>query len=121
MTGLRAAATRCQSAAKVVEEYVDKGFVRHLLDVGAGGERLLGAGDHHAGDRAVGLELIDGGGQFAHQRAVERIERLRPVEPDQPDFVVGLDNDVLAADFLAAHGRISRPVSPIISGKSFLT
>ena len=59
------------------------GLIGHLLDVGAGGERLLRAGDDHAADIAVGVEGVDGAAQLGDQRAVERIERLRPIEPDQ--------------------------------------
>ena len=32
--------------------------------------------------------------EFAHQRAVERVERLRPIEPDQADPAARLDDDV---------------------------
>ena len=41
ITGLRHAPTRSQSAMKSLEVDVHVGLVRHLLDVGAGGERLL--------------------------------------------------------------------------------
>ena len=37
--------------------------------------------------------------KLAHQRAVERIERLRPVEPDQSDPAACLDDDVFGAHF----------------------
>ena len=35
--------------------------------------------------------------ELAHQRGVERIERLRPVEPDDADPPARFDDDVLAA------------------------
>jgi hypothetical protein len=40
----------------------------HVLDVGAGRERLLAAGDHDRADVLVRLEGVDRRGEFAHQR-----------------------------------------------------
>ena len=74
-----------------------EGLFRHFLDVGAGGESLVGAGDHDAADIGVGLEGVERVRQVGHQRAVERIERLRAVEPDQADLAAGFDNDVLVS------------------------
>ena len=79
-----------------------KDLVRHLLDVGAGGEGFVGAGDDDAADIGVGLEGVDRGGDLGDQRGVERIERLRPVEPDDADLAARLDDDVLVG-----HGRVS--------------
>ena len=84
-------------AGEVAEIDVDVGLARHLLDVGAGGERLLRAGDEDAADVDVGLERVDRGVQFVDQRGVERVERLRPVEADDADPALGLDQDVLVA------------------------
>ncbi len=61
------------------------GLVRHLLDVGAGGERLVGAGEQDAADAGVGIEAVDARPELLEQGGIERIERLRPVEPDHPD------------------------------------
>ena len=36
---------------EVAQIGIGEGLFRHLLDVGAGRERLVGAGDHHAADR----------------------------------------------------------------------
>ena len=55
-TGLRAAAARCQFARKIAEKDLGELLVGHLLDVGAGRERLVRAGDHDAADIGVGLE-----------------------------------------------------------------
>ena len=71
----------------------------HLLDVRAGGERFVRSGNDHAADIGVGLEAVDGVSEFAHQRGVERVERLRPIEPDQSDPAAGFDNDVVRAHF----------------------
>ena len=82
---------------EVALEDVDVGLVRHLLDVGAGRERLLGAGDDHAADLLVGLERVDRGGQFGVELGVERVERLRPVEADDADPALGFDDDGFVA------------------------
>ncbi len=74
-----------------------KALVGHLLDVGAGREGLVVAGDQQAADSGVGLVAVERLGEFGHQRAVERIERLRAVEPDDADPAFGLDDDVLVA------------------------
>jgi hypothetical protein len=83
--------------------------VRHLLDVGPGRERLLGAGYDHAGDVGIALERLHGLRQLRDQRCVERIERLRPVEPDDPDLAAGLDDDVLISHWLlpATHAGLA--------------
>ena len=87
------------SRGEIAEKRVGERLVRHLFDVGAGGERLVRAGDDDAADIAVGLEAVDGASEFAHQRAVERIERGRPVEPNESDPAAGLDDDIFAAHF----------------------
>ncbi len=57
--------------------------VRHLADVGAGGEGTLVSGDHDGADRVVAVELLQGGAQGIHDLAVQRVELLRPVEANQ--------------------------------------
>ena len=94
ITGLRASRDAVPVRREIVEEDVGERLVRHFLDVGARGEGLVRAGDDDAADIAVGLEAIDGVGKFAHQRGVERVERLRPIEPDQADPAAGFDDDV---------------------------
>ena len=56
------------------------GLWLHFLDIGAGGERFLTAGQHHAANRRVGLEGRQGGAQLGHQRAGQSVQRLWPVE-----------------------------------------
>ena len=85
-------------AGEVAHEGVHVGLACHLLDVGAGRERLLGAGDDHAADVVVGLERVDRGGQLlVDQRGVERVERLRPVEADDADLALGFDDEGFVA------------------------
>ena len=83
---------------EVAHERVDVGLVRHLLDVGAGGERLLRAGDQDAADAVVGIEGGDRLRQLGISARVERIERLRPVEPDDADAALGFDDDGFVGD-----------------------
>ncbi len=79
---------------EVAEEDVGEGLVLHLLDVGAGGEGLLRAGEHHGADRRIGLEALERLVEVVDQRAVQRVERLRPVETDEADAAVSLDENV---------------------------
>ena len=45
----------------------------------------------------VRFECIDGLREFADQRAVERVQRLRPVEPDDADAALRFDDDVFVS------------------------
>jgi hypothetical protein len=78
-------------------ENVDVGLVRHLLDVGTGGKRLVGAGDEDAADTGIGVEGLDRAEELVHQRDVERVQGLRPVETDDADAAASFDNDGFAA------------------------
>jgi hypothetical protein len=84
--------------AEIVQENVQIVLARHLLDVGTGGERFFRAGDDDAADAGVGLQRRQRGHQLRDQRGVERIERLRPVEPDDADAAFGFDDDVVRHD-----------------------
>ena len=86
---------------EVLEVGLGIGLVDHLLDVGAGGEGLLVAGQHDRADRRVGLEIVERRGQFGDQRRVQRVERLRPVQGDDADRAAPLDEDVLVARLIA--------------------
>ena len=94
MTGLRTRVTFSQPADEVAEEGLGERLVLHLLDVGAGGERLLGAGQHDRANRRIGLERLERCVEVLDQRRRQRIQHLRPVEPDEADAAVGLDDDV---------------------------
>jgi hypothetical protein len=93
MIGLRTRAI----GSIVGAENVDVGLVRHLLDVGAGGKRLVRTGHEDAADIGVGVEGLDRAEEFVLERGVERIERLRPIEADDADAAAPLDDDGLRA------------------------
>src|SRR5262249_13347301 len=78
-------------------ENVDVGLVRHLLDVGAGGKRLVRTGHEDAADIGVGVEGLDRAEELVLERDVERIERLRPIEADDADAAAAFDDDGLRA------------------------
>ena len=47
-----------------------------------------------APDTVVGLEVVDGGGDFAKHAERQRIEHFRTVQRDDADRALALDNDV---------------------------
>ena len=59
MIGLRRAADAVPGGEEVVEIALRERLGLHLLDVGAGGEGLLRAGDDDAADVRIGLERIE--------------------------------------------------------------
>ena len=69
-------------------------FRLHLLDVGAGGERLFAAGEQDAADLVVGLEVVDGRRDLAKHAERQCVEHFRPVQRDDADRALALDNDV---------------------------
>ena len=97
---------------EIVEEHVGIVALAHLLDVGAGGERLLRPGQHDRADRRVGVEGEQLVAEFAHELIAQRVQRLRAVEPDQADPAVRLDEDhlrhVRSQSSLAASYRANR-------------
>ena len=66
---LAAMADAVEGGEEIAAIGLDEGLGLHLLDVDAGGERLLVAGDDDAADRGVGLEGVE--------RAVELADKLR--------------------------------------------
>src|SRR6266545_4502628 len=62
-----------------------------LADVRAGSERTLGAAEHDAADGVVTVESLQLGDELVHELARERVELLRPVEKDDRNRVVALD------------------------------
>ena len=95
MIGLRQRVMRSQVPMKSLDVGLHVGLGLHLLDVGAGGEGLLRAGQHDAADGAVGLPAVERLVQLGDQRGIERVQRLRPVERDEADPAARLDDDVL--------------------------
>src|SRR5262249_22640151 len=80
---------------EVLEEDVLIGLLLHLLDVGAGGERLVAAGQHQATNAAIGLEAVECLSELAHQIGAQRVQSLRSVETDDADPAFGFGLDVL--------------------------
>ena len=79
---------------EVAEERLGEGLVLHFLDVGAGGERLLRAGQHNRADGGIGLEGFERGVKVFHQGRRQGVQDLRPVEPDEANAPVRFDKDV---------------------------
>ena len=76
-------------------EGLRQGARGHRLDVGAGGEDLVGAGDDDAADVGVGVEPLQLGGDPLHHLRGEGVARLRSVEAQQGDVELvdrGLDD-----------------------------
>ena len=57
------------------------------------------AGEHDAADPRIGLELAQGTVQLADQLRIQRIERLRPVEGDQRDALLDVDEQGFECHF----------------------
>ncbi|MEZ4660650.1 MAG: hypothetical protein R2911_24100 [Caldilineaceae bacterium] len=68
-----------------------------------GGKGLFAASDDHAAHAVIGIEHAQRFHQFGHQRAVEGVERLRPVELYNADAVFLAHKDV----FVIWHFRYS--------------
>ncbi len=65
----------------------------HLLDIGAGGKSLVVAGKNDGTDPVVCFKVVQSRGQFADQRRIQRIQRLRPVQADDADGTSPLDEN----------------------------
>ena len=74
-------------------EHVHCGRVRQLADVRAGRERPLVAGEDDAANRLVAVQLLEPCDELLHERLRERVQLLGPVQPDDRDRVVLLDDD----------------------------
>ena len=89
-----------------------EGALGESLDVGAGREHLVGAGDHDAADLGIGVEALQRRRQLLHQLRRERVSRLGPVEPAERDVPVDRGLDQIAQ-------RPSRPrTGPAVSSAS---
>jgi hypothetical protein len=82
-----------RNEVRLVDVHVGLGL--HLLDVGAGGEGLVGPGYDDAADAVVGLEAFERAIELADEGVVQRIERVRAVERDEPDAALRLHDDGL--------------------------
>ncbi|MNN26393.1 hypothetical protein D3C81_1398960 [compost metagenome] len=70
--------------ARVVED-ADQVAFGHFLDVGAGGEGLAAAGEHHGAGVGVGLRDVQFSGQFAQQLGGQGVQGLRALQGNQAD------------------------------------
>jgi len=61
---------------------LDEGLLVHLLDVDAGGKRLLAAGDDDAADFRIGLEAVKRAVELLDEERIQRVQRMRPDERD---------------------------------------
>ena len=97
ITGLRIVAARCQFAAKSPRKASTKVLSAISLMSAPAANALS--------EPVITMQPILGSASNAfsawpnsrNQRAVERVEGLRAIEPDQSDLAAGFDNDVLVA------------------------
>src|SRR5262245_1420712 len=68
---------------------------RHRPDVRARGKGLLAAGQNDRADAIVRVELEERVAELVHERVVQRVQLLRPVQRDQSDPAARLGEDVL--------------------------
>src|SRR5262249_15515565 len=92
---LAAARDSVERREKIAAIGLDEGLLVHLLDVDAGGKRLLVAGDDDAADRRVCLEGVERAVDLADEERVERVQRMRAVQRDDADLAFGRDDDRL--------------------------
>src|SRR5690554_6508573 len=78
---------------EVIHEHAGVLQVDHLLDVGTGSKGLAGAGQYHAADVRVVLELIQRLVQFIQYLGVQRVQCLRAVQGNQAHTLAGLDQN----------------------------
>ncbi|MDT4841529.1 hypothetical protein FQZ97_753870 [compost metagenome] len=78
--------------ARVVED-ADQIALGHFPDIGAGGERLAAAGQHHGAGFGVLFGVVQFGGQFAEQFGVQRVEGLGTLQGDQAHARQGSRDD----------------------------
>ena len=72
-------------------------FVGHLLDVGAGGEDFVSAGDDDDAYFGILIEFLHGQRKVFDQTIGQRVECLRPVQGHDGDGAVTVDYDVVVA------------------------
>jgi hypothetical protein len=80
---------------------LDVGLVDHFLDVGPGGEGLVATGEDDGGDRRVALQIVERRAEIGDQRRIQGVERLRPVQRDDADRPLPLEENV--GVYRAAH------------------
>jgi hypothetical protein len=91
--------------------HLDRARLRHLADVRPGREGALGAAEHDAANRVVAVQLGERLHERAHDLVVQRVQGLGPVEQDDPDRGLPLDED-------DSHSLPSRNLSTAARGSS---
>ena len=74
---------------------LDEGLGMHLLDVDASGKRLFVAGDDDGTDGRIALERLERPVELADELRVERVQRVRAVQRNEPDLALARDDDRL--------------------------
>ncbi len=99
ITGLRTSATRCQFAAKSPRKTSVKALSAISLMSAPAANALSEPVMTMQPILASASKPADGVGEFAHQRGIERVERLWAIEPDETDPAAGLDDDGLVSSW----------------------
>ena len=94
----------------IARESLDEGKGRHLLDVGAGGEGLLRAGDDDRADIGIRLEGVERGKQLADRAAslsaLSASGRLRVIRPTRPRVSRRMFSSAIRCSSALADGTI---------------
>ena len=90
MTGLRQRPIR-SPGEEIVSHHLREAAPAHFLDIGPSRESAVRAGQDKAADAVVRLQYVEGGVQLGDQRRVERVQRFGPVEGNQADALLPLD------------------------------
>jgi hypothetical protein len=64
------------------------------------GERLFAAGQHDCADVLVGVERLERGAQFVHERVVQRVQRLGAIKRDESNPITRFDQQILVSHSL---------------------
>ena len=72
------------------QEHLDRGPVRHVLQVRSGCKSLLVPGQHHGQHILVLGQLPEDPGQLLPDFQIERVQRVRTVDADNGDVIVFL-------------------------------
>ena len=102
--GMRATATYAGLHPAGDVDHVGVGHLRHLLDVGPGGEDLLAAVDHHGLDVVALGRLLGGSADLLLHLQAQGVH-LRPVDADRADTVGDLESDELRHAHSSMLGR----------------
>src|SRR5262249_55425623 len=89
---------------------LDITFVRHFLDIGAGGKGLVRPGGEDAPHICIAVESLDRVEKLVHQGEVECVQGVRAIKLDDPDAASPFDDNGLGA-----HGYPSRSFHAMLS------